>query len=509
MKKFVSATLSVILLLSLTIPASASERAPTEKEEVVYAILGLDGQPERIDVVNIFNTGDITDYGDYLGVENLTNADPITQNGDQMSVSTSAQRFYYQGTPKAAVLPWNFAITYTLDGSEIAPSALAGASGTLSIHIRVSQNPKADSSFFLNDALQIALSLNTELCQNIVSEGATVADAGADKQLSYIVLPGKGADITVTADVHDLEMAAMSFNGIRLVLNMDVSGTALTGQLGKLADAIAGLDDGAAGLQDGVRQLSDGMTQYLDSLNAFNSGFKDLSDGASQLASGISGLETGLKDLASQNDAFVAGALASRQAAFDSANTALAGAGLPQLTPENYSEVLSANAAFAEVKSQLDGVVSFADGIIAYTDGVSRLASGASDLSSGAQGLDGSLSQMAAAAQGLYDGGVKLSAAISSLKEGISEYKSGTAQLRDGTKDMKSDVAGQIDDLLLGISGSDAVKSFVSPKNTNVTSVQFVFKTGTINIPEKDTAVSIQENNPTFWEKLLALFGMK
>lgn len=509
MKKIISALailISTALLFAAVIPAAAAGSVPTQKEEVVYGILGLDGIADSLYVVNIFNTGDVTDYGNYTDVQNLTNADKIVQSGDEISVASTADRFYYQGTLPTKALPWDIHITYMLDGNEIESSALPGVSGELEIHIAVLQNPNVDSTFYDNYALQIALTLSTELCGNILANGATLADAGADKQLSYIVLPGKGADITVSADVHDFEMNAITFNGIKLTIDLDIDKSAFSEQLTELTDAIAQLDDGAGDLSEGADQLNSGMTQYLVGLDAYKNGIEELSGGASQLSSGASALESGLESLCANNDALVVGAISMRQSAFDMANAQLSGMGIPTLTPENYNNVLSAVPDLAAVKTQLDDAVQFAQGIISYTAGVTDLASGASQMSEGASTLSLSLSQVASGTQDLYDGAAQFNAAIGSLKEGLAEYKDGTAELRVNTGDIDAVVSDQIDELLSTISGGDEVKSFVSDKNTDVTSVQFVIKTGAVEIREGDNTAAVEEKLPTFWDRFLALF---
>ena len=508
MKKLAPFLLSAILLLALATPAAAADGAPTRKEEVVYGILGLDGSVKDIYVVNIFNSGTVTDFGDYADVKNLTNTDPVTQNGDEITVKSHAEKLYYQGSLKAHELPWLFTVTYALDGKAVTASDLAGASGALSIQISAAQNPGADSTFFDNYALQIGLTLDTKLCANISAPGATIADAGADKQLSYIVLPGKGADLTVTADVSDFEMDPVTINGIKLALDMEIDDSEFTQQISELTEAIEGLDDGAGDLLDGARQLSDGMAQYLSGLNTYKNGLSDLAGGAAQVASGISGLASGITELSSQSGSLILGAQSIQKAAFDTANTQLSGMGLPELTPDNYSTVLSGSDSLVAVKTQLDNVVQFTQGVQSYTSGVAQLQSGAADLSGGANELSSALSQAAAGARDLYDGAKTLTSAIGSLQEGLDKYKDGTGKLQDGTKDMGTEVSDQIDKLLSEISGGDAVKSFVSAKNTDIASVQFVMKTGAIEIPEGNTADTAAEKEPTFWDRLLALFGI-
>ena len=50
--------------------------------------------------------------------------------------------------------------------------------------------------------------------------------------------------------------------------------------------------------------------------------------------------------------------------------------------------------------------------------------------------------------------------------------------------------------------------SFVSEKNTNVESVQFVMQTDAIEVEETDEAAAAQEEKLSFWQKLLRLFGL-
>ena len=50
--------------------------------------------------------------------------------------------------------------------------------------------------------------------------------------------------------------------------------------------------------------------------------------------------------------------------------------------------------------------------------------------------------------------------------------------------------------------------SFISDKNKDVASVQFVIKTGAVEIPEPDAPVEKPAENLNFWQRLLRLFGL-
>lgn len=52
----------------------------------------------------------------------------------------------------------------------------------------------------------------------MAADGATVANVGSNKQLAYTILPNKGADIEITADVKNFEMSGIAINGIKLNL---------------------------------------------------------------------------------------------------------------------------------------------------------------------------------------------------------------------------------------------------------------------------------------------------
>ncbi|HOP12126.1 MAG TPA: hypothetical protein PK629_11635 [Oscillospiraceae bacterium] len=493
----------------ITPAVSTETSSASEKEEVVYGILNADGTVNDVFVVNIFDGGTFTDYGNYTEIKNLTDASSITQNGDVIASSSDTSRFSYQGTLASKDLPWTIAIKYFLNGTELTASELAGKTGSIEIKLSVTQNSAINSSFFDNFALQIAVTLDETLCDNIQADGATAAEASGSKQLSYIVLPGKTADISITADVHNFEMDPITINGIKMVFNFDVDTSSFTSQFSELSDAAKTLDDGAGELSDGVGKLADGMNSYADGLKAYKEGLSSLVAGASDLKAGTASLSDGLSQLTEQNSVLVMGALAIQQAIFDTVNAQLTGMGLPTLTPENYDSILSAVPTMAAVKTQLDNAIQFTQGIIQYTDGVYQFSSGAKQLSGGTSDLYDGLVQINASAQQLYDAVVELNSAIKELKSGISDYKTGTAALKDGTADMDSEAIDQIDEMLAELTGSGAVvKSFVSDKNTSVSAVQFVLKTTAIEIAKTTETEPVQTVTETFWDRILDLFGL-
>ena len=511
MKKTLSLWLALSLLLA-AVPALAEEPAVSSvKEEVVYGMLEADGTPSELEVVNIFAGGDIVDYGAYSAVKNLTGSEPIIRNGDQITLHTDAARFYYQGTLTDRALPWLVAVTYTLDGQAVTPEALAGASGALEIRVTVTQNPEGDATFYQNDALQIAVTLDPELCADIQAAGLTVAEAAGKKQLTYTALPGQGADFTVSANVHDFEMSAITLAGVRMNLNLSLDDQSIQDQVTQLTDAIAKLDDGATDLQKGASGLSDGLTQYVAGVQALSDGIGQLAGGTGELVTGATSLQEGLASLSTQSDALIKAAQAMQQATFDAVNQQLAAQklGLPTLTLENYTQALAGVDALADVKAQLDGAVQFTQGLTAYTAAVAQLGTGAASLSAGIGQVSDTLAALPDSTATLTASGTQLQTGASDLSTGLASYQEGTAELRSQTAGLGSSVTDQVTAALGGLAGNgDAVQSFVSDRNTRVTAVQFVLRTSPIEKAETEAAAAVTAPERTFLQKLGDLFGI-
>lgn len=504
--------------------ASSGNGVPSPKEEAVYGILEHDGSVRDLYVVNIFNGGAVTDYGSYSEVRNLTTSENLIHDGDRITIDTTAEKFYYQGTLQKKELPWEIAIKYYLDDKQVSAGELAGKSGRLKIAVSVKRNDKANSRFFDNYALQIALTLNSRLCSDIAADDAVIAEAGGKKQITWTVLPGQGADVSATANVHDFEMDSVTINGIKLAFGIETDTDMFSGEISQLADAIKELDSGAGELLDGLIQLSDGMRKYTEGLKAFNDGIGQLSAGAGQLDAGASALRDGLQQLAGQNSLLMDGAYAMQLATFDSVNAQLKAMDprMPELTPENYNEVFSQISQMpglsqmpgipdmiSDVKKQLDGVVQFTQGLKAYTDGVAQLGAGAGELARGAGEFSSSAVMIASSSNELYKAAVELDSGMKKLREGLAAYKDGTKKLRDGTSGIDSEIEKKVDELLAGIMGTDEKPaSFVSDKNTNVAAVQFVLRTDPISTPKAEKAAVQEPAELTFWQKLLKLFGL-
>ena len=399
-KKSMAAGILVISIvtgstLTGAVTANAAEAA-SEKEEVVYVMTDANGKVNSVNVVNIFGKGNVTDYGNYSSVKMLTSTAPITQENDKITFSNEDEKVYYQGTLDNAQIPWNINITYTLDGKEITPEELAGKSGKLKIHVSITENTKCDSSFYENYALQAAFTLDTTQCENIVADGATLANVGSQKQISYTVLPGKGLEADITADVTDFEMAAAAINGVKLNLNIDIDDEELMDKVAEIQDATADLNDGATELKDGASELKDGAGEVKN-------GAAELKDGAANVKNGAAEVKDGTGKLASGSDSLKAGA-----------------------------------------SSLYDGINSLNGGIESLNSGINTISDGLNQLQSKSQTLTGGSAQILSALQTIQASLSNVSVSTEQLKtltDSSAAIKTGINDLYDGAVALQASVS--------------------------------------------------------------------
>lgn len=284
--KFIAiALLASFSLTALGTPIASAAEKSTPKEEVVYVNLNDNGSVKDVEVVNIFNTdkaGTVTDYGNYSSVRNMNTTDKISYSNGKTTIDASKGRIYYEGKQKDTAIPWDISIGYFLDGKEYSADEIAGKNGKLKIEIKISDNKDSDDNFYDGFALQTSVTLNTDKCSNITASGATEANVGSSKQLSYTTMPSKDADIEITADVKDFEMTGISINAVPLSLEIDIDDKELTDKVSEMTDAINKIDNGAKSVNDGAGELKDSVKGEL------KDGTKKLSDKTDGLDSEIS-----------------------------------------------------------------------------------------------------------------------------------------------------------------------------------------------------------------------------
>jgi len=441
LRNIVCVTLAVCLVVALLqIPqVSAPTKAAALKEEVIYVRLLNNGAVDEIYVVNSFTldeTHQITDYGNYSYVQNLTNMDTLRLKDGVVTIDTQDEKLYYEGFLMDAELPWEFAITYRLDGKETAPEELGGKNGHFEMEISSRFNPRGNREFFDKYCLQVSVSLDTGICNNVCADTGTIAAAGASKQINFIVLPGKDTVMELSADVVNFKMPAITIAGVTMNMDLDFDDVDMS-DIRELIDGLVELDDGIKELLNGIFDMYDGVAELYDGSIEFADGMVDFEDGAAELLDGVGELKDG--------------------------------------TAELKDGVLELADGTEELK---DGVLELADGTDELQDGVFELADGTEDLRDGVSDLKDGVIEMADGMDEMYDGinelvdGVReFDDGMVEFKDGMDEFYDGLTELFEGTEELYDgleEIVGGAKELNTGLSGIATNTSLIAGSGSRI-----------------------------------------
>jgi X-X-X-Leu-X-X-Gly heptad repeat protein len=496
-----------------------------EKQEVVYASMSATGAPKSIYVVNeLFSDTPalLKDYGAYTETINLTNEASLATEPDSVVCEVEDSSFVYQGNLASTDLPWLVDIRYMLDGKEVLPESLAGASGQLEITINTSENAALDSTYFENYLLQITCTLPMDNATNIKTEDGSIALSGSDTTVTFSAMPGKTGSYSLTAQVKDFEMEGISFAAIPFSMVIDAPNTeALVSQFDALIEGSDALDSGAQSLEAGATQLQSG-TQALDS------GVAQLQEGSSSLSSGVASYVEGVAQLSmamakategsntfaekldelSQTSESVVQGLSGAEAQFAALSQTIQQSSMTDAEKQAILQQLSGmSGQFSSLKDYANGVASLADAYQPLNSSLAQISDGLSTLSEQGKTLADGSAELSSGASTLAASTSSLASGTSALASGAQSLAQGTAQLSEESKGIPTKVQAEIDSLMASYDKSSFTPtSFVDSRNTGVNLVQFVMTTEAISVPEVEVEEP-QTEDETFLSRFLALFS--
>ncbi|WP_088102942.1 hypothetical protein [Halalkalibacter urbisdiaboli] len=151
--------------------------------------------------------------------------------------------------------------------------------------------------------------------------------------------------------------------------------------------------------------------------------------------------------------------------------------------------------------------MNIADSLAPLQEGISSLASNYQAFHSGLVDYTGGVGKLSSSYGQMHTGIVDLSQGTGELENGVSQLHDGTEELYEATSDLPEQMKEEIDQMLAEYDKSDFEPvSFVSPKNENVDSVQFILKTESIKKEEAEETAQAEEEPKGFWAKLMDLF---
>ncbi|WLR54215.1 YhgE/Pip domain-containing protein [Mesobacillus subterraneus] len=371
---------------------------------------------------------------------------------------------------------------------------------------------------------------------------------------------------TLPIDTSEMESMTDDMSALSDAISKLNNGVAdLNSGVSQLNNGAASLRDGSAKYKNGIGELNGSSSQIVSASSSIGDALKQISTSLSgdstqmdvtsmselpavlnQLASGMKQAADGLTTLR-ENYANAYGALDGAikeipahevseeeiEALYSSGadanviNKLVESYTAAQKVKGTYSQVQEAFAAVDPTLKQVSGsVTEMSAGLTTIADelsaslkdmdmsGLEQLQKGLAELSSqygefhsGLDGFTGGVSKLAASYNQLHFGIAGLADGTAELNRGVGELKDGTNELHQETKNLPEQMQQEITDMIKEYDKSDFEPvSFVSPKNENVTSVQFVIKTEAIEKEEQETKKAKPEKKKGFWDLLMDLF---
>lgn len=275
-------------------PLSYGTPAAVETDETMYVNLDVYGKAQKVNVVkscSLNGVTDFTDYGNYLAVENMSTQDePQLGEGEVVwkLPPDRRERFYYKCTldQEQTALPWNFDVSYKLNGVPTDGEKLAGASGLVEIHIKAEPNEQADLYYRNNMLLLVAVPVDMSKCFSVEAEGSQTQNMGELTAVVFTALPGEEGDYTV-------RIGSDSFETTGVIMAM-TPGTV------EDLEHIKDLKEAKDTWQDAGDELYDSLEQMAQSI-------EDMRGGVDQMQSGLNAAENARQKWSSSKDAILAG----------------------------------------------------------------------------------------------------------------------------------------------------------------------------------------------------------
>ena len=246
-------------------------------DETLYVNLDYYGKETDSSVVKGVTRNGIrtfSDYGTYNDITNMSNYAKPVIDGDTVTwqlPEDAKDRFYYecQLNNGEVVLPWDFDISYKLNGVPKEAQDLLHADGLVEIDVDCIPNKNASVYYQNNMLLQVATMVDMEDVNSVEAPGAQIQSIGTYKAVLFAAVPGQKKTFHIEISSHDFESSG--------IIMMMVPGT-----LDQISD-IADVKEAKDTFKDSADELLDGMNEMLDTLHNISDGMNVTKKGLSQL----------------------------------------------------------------------------------------------------------------------------------------------------------------------------------------------------------------------------------
>lgn len=286
MKRNKTRLTAMALALILLFTSAATAAPPTvETDEVVYVNLDYYGVPHDTRIVkgvSLNGQDTFTDYGNYADVYNMTSHDqPELADGSVTwnLNSDERQRFYYECIPnetETMQMPWDFDVSYKLNGVPTTAEKCAGADGLVEITLHALPNDAASEYYKNNMMLIAATGIDTSKALSIDAPGAQIQSVGTYKIVFFMGLPGEENTFTV-------RIGSNSFESMGLILFMAPATLSSLNLLSDMRDIKDRIGDSGDSLYQGLSDMLKTMQSMQGGLNTMSQGIAGINEVRRQL----------------------------------------------------------------------------------------------------------------------------------------------------------------------------------------------------------------------------------
>ena len=294
-KRIMAAGMVFVMLCTGTGTAPVYGAQPSvDVDETMYVNLDYYGRVDKINVVKgvgLNGQTEFTDYGTYENVINMSNSiEPVLGDGMVTWQLPEDQRgrFYYKCAVDKGmmVLPWDFDVSYKLNGVPMDGDKLAGASGLIEINVKAEPNDNAGEYYRNNMMLMVAVPVDMSKCYSVEAEGSQTQNLGETTAVVFAALPGEDGDYTV-------RIGTDSFETIGVIMAM-VPGTV------EDLEHIKDLKEAKDTWQDAGDELYDSLEQMAKSV-------ENMRQGVNQVRQGMDSAESARQKWSNSKDSILAG----------------------------------------------------------------------------------------------------------------------------------------------------------------------------------------------------------
>ncbi len=309
-RRALALALAALTVGGCVVPAAAapidSGVTPTY-DEAYYATLDYYGNLLEGSVVKSYalNGADqLTDYGAYDEVVNLTDATPaaLEQGSAAFQFGQAPSHFYFEGKTKQPFqnLPWTVTLRYTLNGVPVRAEELAGQKGVVEILLDLVPNQGAGSYARYNYTLEAMALFNEDDILSLEAEGAQVQLVGNLRTVLFLALPGEERHFTIRVGTDDFSFGGMTILMVPATLAQLEEISKLSQRKDELEEDYHNLSGSLDALLDAMNDIQEGLYASAGGLDQLDVARGTISGGKGQLyddAGVLRGDLTGIADL--------------------------------------------------------------------------------------------------------------------------------------------------------------------------------------------------------------------